>query len=100
MFFLNADSGALELYLPANEGLQLGDTVVNSVDALQQADAFLTSLGYNLTAIPNPTPTITPKPFQIAYRYRIGETDTTERIYLYYEAEEDGTVPSGETGGL
>ena len=92
LFFLNADSGALELYLPENEGLQLGDTVVNSAVALQQADAFLTSLGYDLTGYTKTYSNEYSKTFQIAYRYRIGETDTTERIYLYYEAEEDGTV--------
>ena len=32
------------------------------------------------------------KRFKVTYRYRVGEVDTTEKLFLYFEAEPNGTV--------
>ncbi len=90
VYFVRANT--LETYLPNIDGLELGHTDVDSETALQQASTFLSSAGYDITGFTITHSNEYSKKYRVIYQYNIGETETTEKLYLYFEAEQDGTV--------
>lgn len=91
-YIIQTSTNVLETYLPNTERLELGDTIVDSQAAIQQAEAFLASTGYDVTGFTMTHSNEFSKKFKITYQYQIGDVDTTEKLTLTFKAEENGTV--------
>ena len=92
LYTTRADNGMLEMYQPNTQGLQLGDTIVDATAAKQNANAFLAANGYDVSDFALSHSNDFSKTFKITYQYMLGDMETAEKLVMYYQAEEDGTV--------
>lgn len=92
LYHLYAGSDILQSYQPYTDHVKLGDTEVHPIKALTIAQSFLSDLGYDVSGFECETSNNFSKNYRIVYRYKFNNIETSEKVVLYMQADENGDV--------